>query len=620
MNTKRHADESVQLGPDQAKKAKAEELEHTKGGLADIIEKCTTILKQLQDDPECMDNWMVALAVKALQYGKKENLEGRIAEKKEEQVSYLRNLTSKMCKEEFGSYIRNVESLARKNSEKDKHLDQALQEQARCIMVMEKAQEEATTLKIEMEAMKNELTKLKTNGDAVASRIDTTSPQYLNTYAGRVAKSPPKPTPTPAPKPTIINEPIMKWAEEIRSTRIPVETDCHLIWGENPTLEHPEKLKEILVEIAMKTCKCTNKETCECYKKAVAVKSKQVKGHKPAVILITTRSIELRNMVQKTLIKDYSCGVLELRNRRWREELPSNFPTAKPEEEEKYIKVFIKQVPENLAEADIRTQLKDVLPEIKQGQRICRRDETPTSTIWLTFQDTADNRKTVEKVIKEKGVFVNRFRRPVELEKKSNIVQCRKCQVIGHTQRNCKNRSANCRICAKDHQTQDHIRVPYEKYKCYNCGLDHQANSWRCKKIAEAERKTIQTSATNRQTDNTRKKTTNNKPSETQQRTTSNSEKKCYSCNVVGHIARFCTNKKQEKTDNVNSVHKNRGGAKRREHNNATQENHADMMNRMLDIFMEALPKEYCRTQWLQRRLGEEGTGNSRNSNSRTGL
>ena len=458
--------------------------------------------------------------MKALQYGKHENLEGRLAVKKEEQVRYLRNITSKMCKDEFGNYVRNVESLTKKLREKDKHLDQAINEQARCIKAMEKAQEEANSLKEAMEVMKNEL---KTITDVEAAKMDT-SPQNKITYASIVRKSPPKPTITPAPKPTIINEPIMKWAEEIRSTRIPVETDCHLVWGENQTLDYPEKLKEILIEIAMKTCKCTNKDTCECYKKAVAVKSKQVKGHKPAVILITTRSIELRNLIQKTLIKDYSCGILDLRNRRWRQELPSNFPKAKPEEEEKYIKVFIKQVPENLGEADIRAQLKDVMPEIKQGQRICRRDETPTSTIWLTFQDTAKNRKSVEKVIKEKGVFINRFKRPVELEKKSNIVQCRKCQVLGHTQRNCNSRSANCRICAKDHQTQDHIRVQYEKYKCYNCGLDHQANSWRCKKIAEAERKTTQPIATNTQTNKTTKKIISHKSLETKQRTT-NSEK-----------------------------------------------------------------------------------------------
>ena len=135
--------------------------------------------------------------------------------------------------------------------------------------------------------------------------------------------------------------------------------------------------------------------------------------------------------------------------------------------------------------------------------------------------------------------------------------------MIGHTQRNCKSRTANCRICAKDHQTQDHIRGQYEKYKCYNCGLDHQANSWRCKKIAEAERKIKLTTATIKQTDNIRMNTTNSKSQETRQRTTP--EKKCYACNVEGHIARFCPNKKQEITNNDKSHYKNRGGLKRRE-------------------------------------------------------
>ena len=66
-------------------------------------------------------------------------------------------------------------------------------------------------------------------------------------------------------------------------------------------------------------------------------------------------------------------------------------------------------MPEQLEAEDIKQQLKEVLPEMKQGQRICRRDGTPTSTIWVTFQDTADNRKTAEKVIKERGVYINKF-------------------------------------------------------------------------------------------------------------------------------------------------------------------------------------------------------------------
>ena len=135
IQAKRPADEEQQLGPEQVKKAKEKEdtLKHMKQGLADIIEKCTNTLRQLLDDPECFDDWMVALALKAIQYGKKEKLERAVAEEKEKQVRFLRKLTEKMVKEQFGSYVKTTEGMNKKYEDKEKQLDQAIKEQVRCI-------------------------------------------------------------------------------------------------------------------------------------------------------------------------------------------------------------------------------------------------------------------------------------------------------------------------------------------------------------------------------------------------------------------------------------------------------------------------------------------------------
>ena len=130
--TKRPAPE--QLVPEQAKKAKAEQkLGYIKAGLAEVVKNCTDILQQLQDDPDCFDDWMVGLAIKVIQYGKTEKLDVKLAEKKEEQVNYLRFMAQHMMKDDFGTYVRSTESMKRKYEDKEKQLDQAIKEQVRCI-------------------------------------------------------------------------------------------------------------------------------------------------------------------------------------------------------------------------------------------------------------------------------------------------------------------------------------------------------------------------------------------------------------------------------------------------------------------------------------------------------
>ena len=605
--TKRKSDECEQLGPDQIKKAKAEELRQMQGAIAEIVEVSTKTLARLLDEPDCMDNWMVCLALKSLRYGQKEILESKIAAQKEKQVSFLRGITEKMLKKEFDAYVRNVENMTQKNSELSKELkktqkslDEALNEQAKYILQAESAEKKLLILE--------------------QSKMDTVSPQKVVLFSDLAKLLPPKlPTEPQPPQPkqqlptksTIIPQQNLEWAEKIRTTR-ESGTDCHIVWGDNEILNQPEKMKQLLVETVKETCKCENKNDCECHKKAVNMKARFVPGYKPAVIYITKSSTEIRNLLQKKMINDFSCGILDMRNRHWRQQLPTNFPKERSEEDEKYFKVFIKQVPEDLNNKEsIVHQLKDVLPEIVTGNRIFRGDETPTSTVWLTFTDTSENKKAVDKAITERGVFLNNFRRPIELEKKTNILQCNKCQRIGHTQRNCQSKTANCRICAKDHQTKDHIKVQYENYKCYNCGLNHQANSWKCKKIVEAEKKKTQGPATKKATNKTNhpQPTTTKKPTpKLPTKKSTNIERKCYTCNKVGHIARNCPAKDNSSQNNENNEHSSkqtRGGAKRRKHNEEHKTDHNELMSKMLALFMDMMPADYYKNLHLQRNNNE---------------
>lgn len=606
--SKRKSDESEQLGPDHIKKAKDSELRQMQGAIAEIVEVSTKTLARLLDEPDSMDNWMVCLALQAIRYGQKETLESKIAAKKEKQVSFLRGIAEKILKKEFEEYVRNVENMTQKNSElskqlkkTQKQLDEALNEQAKYIVRAENAEKEQTKME--------------------QSKMDTVNPQKVVLYTDLVKLLPPTITTEPQPpqpkqplptKPTIIPKANLEWAEKVRTTR-ESGTDCHIIWGDHEILNQPEKMIQLLVEIVKETCKCENKDDCECHKKAVCQKARFVPGYKPAVIYITKSSTEIRNLLQKKMINDFSCGILDMRNRHWRQQLPTNFPKERSEEDEKYFKVFIKQVPEDLNKESIVSQLKDVLPEIVTGNRIFRGDKTPTSTVWLTFTDTSENKKAVDKAITERGVFLNNFRRPIELEKKTNILQCNKCQRIGHTQRNCQSKTANCRICAKDHQTKDHIKVQYENYKCYNCGLNHQANSLKCKKIVEAEKKKSQGPATKKVTNKTNNqqpttktaaKTAAKNPTPTPKLPTkksTNTERKCYTCNKVGHIARNCPAKDNSSQNNERSSTQTRGGAKRREHNEEHKTDHNELMSKMLAVFMNMMPADYYKNLHLQR-------------------
>ena len=73
----------------------------------------------------------------------------------------------------------------------------------------------------------------------------------------------------------------------------------------------------------------------------------------------------------------------------------------------------------------------------------------------------------------------------------NNIIQCYRCQRIGHTAANCHASKVRCLLCAEEHQV-GVCSKGQAQVKCANCGMPHKAHSVECEYIKsanEAERR-----------------------------------------------------------------------------------------------------------------------------------
>lgn len=67
------------------------------------------------------------------------------------------------------------------------------------------------------------------------------------------------------------------------------------------------------------------------------------------------------------------------------------------------------------------------------------------------------------------------------LNKQKKVVQCHRCQLYGHIQKNC-NAEFKCMKCGKDHSTHLCTKPHTVAPTCANCGGEHLSISLRCPK------------------------------------------------------------------------------------------------------------------------------------------
>ena len=74
------------------------------------------------------------------------------------------------------------------------------------------------------------------------------------------------------------------------------------------------------------------------------------------------------------------------------------------------------------------------------------------------------------------------FEKPRKLSRRGTPIQCKNCQIFGHTTRFCIN-NTRCKYCGKSHKSSDCFNKRNKmKWRCCNCHGKHQSNSKDCPK------------------------------------------------------------------------------------------------------------------------------------------
>nr|Q9NBX5.1 RecName: Full=Nucleic-acid-binding protein from transposon X-element [Drosophila melanogaster]AAF81410.1 unknown [Drosophila melanogaster] len=140
-----------------------------------------------------------------------------------------------------------------------------------------------------------------------------------------------------------------------------------------------------------------------------------------------------------------------------------------------------------LHHSTLHHQIKDELEKI--GHKVLdihtplRRNEpgtskaSPVNMFFLNIAAAANNKEILAvKALCHMRVVIE------PLRKRNAIVQCHRCQQIGHTAKYCR-KAHICVKCAGEHPAKDCTRPRIELCTCYNCGGQHPANYKGCSKL-----------------------------------------------------------------------------------------------------------------------------------------
>ena len=132
-------------------------------------------------------------------------------------------------------------------------------------------------------------------------------------------------------------------------------------------------------------------------------------------------------------------------------------------------RIVIKGVDPSIETTDIKEQLEE--QHLQNVTRVLNKSQQPIALLKATI-----DKQHLQQVLTT-GIFIGFCRFKAEVERK--IHQCYKCQQLGHSASNCRNKQA-CVRCGGDHK---HQECKSDKPVCANCGGKHAACSRSCPAI-----------------------------------------------------------------------------------------------------------------------------------------
>lgn len=150
---------------------------------------------------------------------------------------------------------------------------------------------------------------------------------------------------------------------------------------------------------------------------------------------------------------------------------------------EKQLKVVLRGVIQELSDEEITNNLHQQGYPISKISRMLGKNKQPAPMVLIEIDREY---KSIYNLTHCCGLTIT----AEPLKAKTGLIQCHRCQMFGHAQKNC-NADYKCLKCGGDHSTHLCTKLRTTPAKCANCAGEHPANYHKC--VANPNNKPIET-------------------------------------------------------------------------------------------------------------------------------